>query len=86
MSWFFGSGKSNAQLPPGVPSPPSDPNKDENKKSTQVKAGGYSFDSEALERAAKAAKELEASSLNFNIFIVRNYIFVSNYRICRRGF
>jgi len=66
MSWLFGYGKPNVQLPPGAPQPPPDPNKDKetDKKSTKVKTGAYSFDSEALERAAKAAKDLETSSYN----------------------
>lgn len=80
MSWLFGSGKSKIELPPGAPSPPPDPAKDNEKKSTQVKAGAYSFDSEALERAAKAAKDLETSSENC-IYIMTHCNF--HYRICR---
>ena len=71
MSWLFGLNKNQAVpqipiLPDGLPaagqpgsggvSPPQQgqPNK--------TKMDAYTFDSAALERAAKAAKELESSS------------------------
>ncbi|KAF8560892.1 hypothetical protein P879_03011 [Paragonimus westermani] len=64
MSWLFGYGKPAPSDPvaqiPGAPSPPvPPPNKNEHK--SDEPGASYRFDSAALERAAKAAKELEAS-------------------------
>ena len=74
MSWLFGVGKD--QGPPVVPQnpylpplPPGDGGDDKNKGGDQGQGGdkgsskmqSYSFDSAALERAAKAAQELEKS-------------------------
>ena len=72
MSWLFGVNKNQdvPQMPilpegmqvPGQPGnnppPPNQP--------TKSKMDAYTFDSAALERAAKAAKELETSSLLYN--------------------
>ena len=68
MSWLFGM-KSQPQVPPDFAPPPpggdpSDPNQQGQPGGAagQQQAGSkssYSFDSSALERAAKAAKELE---------------------------
>ncbi|KAA3674474.1 ATPase family AAA domain-containing protein 3A/B [Paragonimus westermani] len=65
MSWLFGYGKPAPSDPvthtPGAPSPPvPPPNKNEH--NFDEPGASYRFDSAALERAAKAAKELEASS------------------------
>nr|VZH89060.1 unnamed protein product [Spirometra erinaceieuropaei] len=64
MSWLFGysrpqpSGNSPSGDGMGPPTPP--PPKDDKKKLEEA-ISGFRFDSAALERAAKAAKELEAS-------------------------
>ncbi|KAF7246567.1 hypothetical protein EG68_09620 [Paragonimus skrjabini miyazakii] len=74
MSWLFGYGKPASSDPAvqisGAPSPPvPPPNKKEHK--SDETGTSYRFDSAALERAAKAAKELEASShLCFYLFIL----------------
>ena len=76
MSWLFGLNKgdgsgqvpSNPYLPPppasgdgGDPNgPPKDAGQDDKGRDSKMEA--YRFDSGALERAAKAAKELEKSS------------------------
>lgn len=70
MSWLFGTGKPTT--PGGVPPgsfggmPPDKPGADGANQIGQPPSGGkmekYSFDSTALERAAKAAKELEKSA------------------------
>lgn len=66
MSWLFGMGKS--EPPPnfanlGLPPPPNTGGDGNDGKSSQgqSKMEAYRFDSGALERAAKAAKELEKS-------------------------
>lgn len=67
MSWLFGI-KQNPQSggqgsPMGAP-PPGDDGGSSNKKGDESKTSkmdAYRFDSAALERAAKAAKELEKS-------------------------
>ncbi|CAH8831742.1 unnamed protein product [Trichobilharzia szidati] len=64
MSWLFGFGKQNSKdfdIPIDAPPPPVPPpsSKDKNLGGDTVSA--YRFDSAALERAAKAAKELEKS-------------------------
>lgn len=62
MSWLFGM-KSNtpdmSQFMP--PPPPADDNNNGNRTQGHV-SEAYRFDSTALERAAKAAKELESNS------------------------
>lgn len=72
MSWLFGYGKpSLPEVPPSPsgdrPQPPSPPNQKEQKKIEDT-ISSYRFDSAALERAAKAARELESSSTFFLIF------------------
>ncbi|KER25210.1 hypothetical protein T265_07312 [Opisthorchis viverrini] len=65
MSWLFGYGKPvTSDIPPALsggppPPPPSPPNKGQDV--SEDTTSRYRFDSAALERAAKAAKELEAS-------------------------
>jgi ATPase family AAA domain-containing protein 3A/B len=68
MSWLFGMGTKQPEMPPGFAQPPqggnpSDPNQQQQQPGQGGEATGskvsYSFDSTALERAAKAAKELE---------------------------
>ena len=69
MSWLFGMNK--GQTPPDIPQLPSAPpppggsGGDDDKggdKNANSKMEAYRFDSAALERAAKAAKDLEKSS------------------------
>lgn len=61
MSWLFGFSKPNIpDIPPEIPNAPVPPKSEENKTSSM---SNYRFDSAALERAAKAAKELESSSI-----------------------
>ncbi|KAE9551829.1 hypothetical protein FO519_004961 [Halicephalobus sp. NKZ332] len=65
MSWLFGMKQQQPQMPPdlGPSSGEGDPNKQQGP-GGQTQTGSkvsYSFDSTALERAAKAAKELEKS-------------------------
>lgn len=78
MSWLFGinTGQGN---PPQYPVPPSPPPPGGDDKGSGSKGGdggkgiskmdAYRFDSAALERAAKAAKDLETSSTNTILFI-----------------
>ncbi|XP_013393991.1 ATPase family AAA domain-containing protein 3-A [Lingula anatina] len=67
MSWLFGGGKSSTpsgfpEIPLAPPPPPGGGgDKGDLDKEYQKKMEAYRFDSAALERAAKAAKELEAS-------------------------
>jgi ATPase family AAA domain-containing protein 3A/B len=68
MSWLFGMGSQKAEMPPGFAPPPSggepsDPNKQQSQQGGDASGSrsSYSFDSTALERAAKAAKDLERS-------------------------
>ncbi|XP_063223934.1 ATPase family AAA domain-containing protein 3 [Bacillus rossius redtenbacheri] len=61
MSWLFGY--KSSQPPPGIPQfplPPGDGGDDKDKKG-KSDMEAYRFDSSALERAARAAKELEQS-------------------------
>ena len=76
MSWLFGI-KGNQPVPEapqfGLPPPPSggdDGNKgnSDDAQGQKSKMEAYRFDSAALERAAKAAKDLEKSSM-FEIFL-----------------
>ncbi|KAF6780018.1 hypothetical protein AHF37_00515 [Paragonimus kellicotti] len=64
MSWLFGYGKPTPSDPAvqvsGAPSPPVPPPTKKEHKSDETGAS-YRFDSAALERAAKAARELESS-------------------------
>lgn len=72
MSWLFG-GNNDKHMPPllpvlpgipggaGVPGGAAPPG-DKGKGGKDSKMEAYQFDSTALERAAKAAKELESSS------------------------
>lgn len=71
MSWLFGmnKGQNVPEFPPQFPLPPPDGG-DDGKKGTdsqgqldKSKMEAYRFDSAALERAAKAAKDLEKSSM-----------------------
>lgn len=69
MSWLFGLNKGQPNQPDfsqlGLPSPPGDGGSDDkggSKKDSQGQSSdAYRFDSAALERAAKAAKDLEKS-------------------------
>ncbi|CAH8462226.1 ATPase AAA domain-containing protein 3-A, variant 2 [Schistosoma haematobium] len=64
MSWLFGFGKQTSKdfdIPGDVPPPPSPPASLQDKKQSKDTASAYRFDSAALERAAKAARELESS-------------------------
>lgn len=66
MSWLFGFGKQTSKdfdIPGDVPPPPSPPASLQDKKQSKDTASAYRFDSAALERAAKAARELESSSM-----------------------
>ncbi len=73
MSWLFGysrpqpSGEGGAGGSLGPPPPPPPPKKEDEQKIKEA-VSGFRFDSAALERAAKAAKELESSS-NFSFHI-----------------
>ena len=65
MSWLFGMKQQQPQMPPdlGPQGGDGDPNKQQ-APGGQTQTGSkvsYSFDSTALERAARAAKELEKS-------------------------
>ena len=79
MSWLFGGGKDDKPQVPsilGISKPP--PGGDDGSKGPEGQPGGtrseYSFDSRALERAAKAAKDLEKSRKNFSIFMTFYFI------------
>ncbi|ESO88766.1 hypothetical protein LOTGIDRAFT_72085, partial [Lottia gigantea] len=64
MSWLFGTNQGqNPSIPPPAGFPPTPPGGDEkgNKGGGGSKSDAYRFDSAALEKAARAAKELEAS-------------------------
>ncbi|XP_018648805.1 putative ATPase [Schistosoma mansoni] len=64
MSWLFGFGKQTSKdfdIPSDVPPPPTPPASLQDKKQSKDTASAYRFDSAALERAAKAARELESS-------------------------
>ncbi|XP_076086728.1 ATPase family AAA domain-containing protein 3-like [Mytilus galloprovincialis] len=63
MSWLFGTNKGQNIQPPQMPYPPAPPDGDDKggKDGSQSKMDAYRFDSAALERAAKAAKDLEAT-------------------------
>lgn len=62
MSWLFGMKQQQPQMPPDL-QPPSGGEGDPNQQSGGPQQAGskvsYSFDSTALERAARAAKDLE---------------------------
>ena len=73
MSWLFGmgGGQNIPDVAPQFPLPPAAPGGGEggddgkgsgSKDDQKTKMDAYRFDSAALERAAKAAKELEKSS------------------------
>lgn len=63
MSWLFGMNKGQAGNPPQFPLPPFPPDGDDKGgKDDKSKMEAYRFDSAALERAAKAAKDLESTS------------------------
>ena len=64
MSWLFGSNKGANLPPPQFPLPPIPPDGGDKggNEGNKSKMDAYRFDSAALERAAKAAKELEATS------------------------
>ena len=77
MSWLFGlnKGQNVPDVPPqfGLPTPPTggdgggDDKKDDGQgQESKSKMEAYRFDSAALERAAKAAKDLEKSGI-YNI-------------------
>ncbi|CAI2724707.1 unnamed protein product [Schistosoma spindalis] len=64
MSWLFGFGKQTSKdfdISSDVPPPPTPPASLQDKKQSKDTASAYRFDSAALERAAKAARELESS-------------------------
>ncbi|CAH8455329.1 unnamed protein product [Schistosoma rodhaini] len=64
MSWLFGFGKQTSKdfdIPSDVPPPPTPPASLQDRKQSKDTASAYRFDSAALERAAKAARELESS-------------------------
>ncbi|KAM3185878.1 hypothetical protein ACTXT7_005502 [Hymenolepis weldensis] len=64
MSWLFGysrSQNSGAGGEGGIPPPPPPPSSKDDKKKMEEAISGFKFDSAALERAAKAARELEKS-------------------------
>ncbi|CAH8439418.1 unnamed protein product [Schistosoma turkestanicum] len=64
MSWLFGLSKQTSKdfdIPSDVPPPPVPPTGLQEKKQSKDTASAYRFDSSALERAAKAARELESS-------------------------
>ncbi|VDL59109.1 unnamed protein product [Hymenolepis diminuta] len=64
MSWLFGysrSQNSGAGGEGGIPPPPPPPPSKDDKKKMEEAISGFKFDSAALERAAKAARELEKS-------------------------
>jgi|SRR6218665_800228 len=71
MSWLFGLNKGQPNQPDfsqlGLPAPPGDGGSDDkggSKKDSQGQSmEAYRFDSAALERAAKAAKDLESSRM-----------------------
>ena len=74
MSWLFGmnKGQNVPEFPPQFPLPPPDGGADDGKKGSDTSQGqldkskmdAYRFDSAALERAAKAAKDLEKSCMS----------------------
>ncbi|KAK4472549.1 hypothetical protein MN116_003791 [Schistosoma mekongi] len=64
MSWLFGFGKQTSRdldIPNDAPPPPIPPVGLKDKKRSEDASSAYRFDSAALERAAKAARELESS-------------------------
>jgi ATPase family AAA domain-containing protein 3A/B len=68
MSWLFGlnKGQPGDQIPPFPGPPDSGGNGDDkpgDRQGQKIIGDGYRFDSAALERAAKAAKELEKSRM-----------------------
>jgi len=62
MSWLFGSGKP-PPLPPNFPGQPGEGGGSDGKGGDKTRSDAYSFDSAALERAAKAAQTLERSCM-----------------------
>ena len=87
MSWLFGmnKGQSVPDFPPQFPLPPPDGGGDDGKKGSdsqgqldKSKMEAYRFDSAALERAAKAAKDLEKSRMLRLLHLCRCHI------ICER--
>ena len=77
MSWIFGGGKPPPEATAGFPQIPVPPpggggNDGDDKKKSKME---YSFDSTALEKAARAAKELETSSEFLNPFLDSNILF-----------
>lgn len=60
MSWLFGSGKP-PPIPPNFPGQPGGGDGSDDKGGGKSRSDAYSFDSAALERAAKAAQTLERS-------------------------
>ena len=83
MSWLFGmggkqpppdgGGVQNPFLPPGVgagaPGGDDSGKNDQGQGENKTKMDAYAFDSAALERAAKAAKDLERSSEYSCLFV-----------------
>nr|CDS27523.1 ATPase family AAA domain containing protein [Hymenolepis microstoma] len=64
MSWLFGYSRpqnSGNGSEGGIPPPPPQPPSKDDKKKIEEAISGFKFDSAALERAAKAARELENS-------------------------
>ncbi|VDQ02346.1 unnamed protein product [Trichobilharzia regenti] len=72
MSWLFGFGKQNSKdfdIPIDAPTPPAPPPSSKDKSPGGDTVSAYRFDSAALERAAKAAKELERSSMYYGVSV-----------------
>merc|ERR1712113_1236155 len=61
MSWIFGLGKTHQSDPSASLPPPPEPPKRKDDATVEEVVSAYRFDSAALERAARAARELEAS-------------------------
>jgi len=78
MSWLFGSSKPGAggPIPPGM-IPPQPPGGGDDKDKGKSRSDAYSFDSAALERAAKAAQTLEKSGYKYFImaFLIKSLNF-----------
>lgn len=70
MSWLFGYSRPQNPVSSGEGgglAPPPPPPKKDDKKKIEEAISAFKFDSAALERAAKAARELEGSSKCFVI-------------------
>ena len=90
MSWLFGikqGSQNTGQAPTFAIPPPGDDGGNSDKKGDENRGGGkmdaYRFDSAALERAAKAAKDLEKSRMYNFSFILKRYLTVFFKCICK---